>query len=44
MSPLMLDEVGPEFAKFTLFSNETTVHNYNVLMLYYAVLKLGLNL
>ena len=34
---LLLDEVGPEICKIYTFANETNVHNYNVLMLPYAV-------
>ena len=41
MSPLslLLDEVDPEICKLNTFASETNVHNYNVLMLPYAVLK-----
>ena len=35
--PLLWDEVGPEICKIYTYANETNVHNYNVLMLPYAV-------
>ena len=35
--PLLWDEVGPEICKIYTYAIETNVHNYNVLMLPYAV-------